>query len=1168
MRTQNTAKTDINGTDHAAGAGMSQIIAGDVSQQNNPFHYIPQDILARVVTVAMGRTREDKNWKNVEAPFASLMKLLSEFQRGDKNGTCIIQGKLVGAQRQAKDVLSCDLMMFDYDTGVWPADAYRKIEAAGYFCVMWSTHSHMKTTTDVAEAKLTQFRNKNKMDGVDDVELVRQYLRTEKRVEAWVLDSITSVAREHKEGGVTYVVHHAPMPRFRVLFVLDKSFVFAQRGNSQAEAIQEWKERYAGMSTQLGLPYDRSCVDPSRLMYLPRIAPDANIADHLIWPTPGGSMVDIDAVRRVIPGRDEDDPDAAVFTALGQERIKTQTPGLFKFVAEHGLDFQAADWLQAIAPEDVRPGGSGDKINFRCPNEDGHSVITPDDAAFMVSNGDGASGFWMGCHHDTCKGESGGDRVWYLDRLCKNYEQTVDDLLLHCREREEGQNRKQDDGDNLAKRASKHKDHRSNTVAGATATAERKQRGPTADETNGLPSGYYRRNGAIWYRATSANAETSPVRVCQAFSAVARVRDENGDGAGVEIAFLDEEKRKTFVVRSYELHKGADELRGRLADAGLEIELDHATKFMRLLSKLEPDDIVINVSKPGWHGDVYVTPIGQVVTARGEILIVAPGAKKGWRLADGAGAKDRSVRGSLETWKSAVMLPAVASLDWAPHHLWGLMTGCAGALAERIGLPPGGFYYQGVSSCGKSTTQALAASCAAVVGPAASPGRGMLLSCRSTVNAVERLCANANDATLCLDEAGAATSNFMEEIAFLFTSGSGKQRMSRDTSLREGFTWRGMITISGEKPLEAYLKARGIGEKVAGGVHARLSTIRFTKGDPARKPDVDVLQRGASENYGHALPTFAAHLITRYTGDAARAELCTRRTKLADMLGDGQPLLVKRAADRFAAVWLTGELMQEAGLLPNEANIESAVRWAWNAFAGTDDAGDLDPLGAAVDRLRAWCASHGQTHIQNWSERVDENEFQAMMPDTTRPSWQGWFGRRHHDVLFLLADKLQEIVGSTVSARDLATELYRRGVLARKGKNNTWSRGVPMWPPVVHYRINLTALNADAGSDDVPAGSEEAPAPTAAPGVSSAPVVDDPAWCALVEALVAHGSGMTCLQLKAALAAPPAGLPAGLMRHSFARTEFATRAGRYVLGRQGSPRGALYSAERVTEQAA
>lgn len=254
-----------------------------------------------------------------------------------------------------------------------------------------------------------------------------------------ILDGVMGFRREMGVGGMRFVVEHAPMPRVRSLFLLNDPFDFANRGGSQVEAIQEWKERYEGVATRLGLAYDRSCVDPSRLMYTPRIPKDAERGEgkHEIIIV-DGTPLNLESVERVVTDRKPCatgavagmgpgigsgiGPGIAAFTAMSDRR-QFKTPGLLEFAAKHADDFEAAEWAKAMSPEDIRYE-QADKIDFRCPNEDGHTNPSPDDRAFMIVNASDSvtgGGFHMGCLHDGCIAASGSDRLWYLDLLCQQF---------------------------------------------------------------------------------------------------------------------------------------------------------------------------------------------------------------------------------------------------------------------------------------------------------------------------------------------------------------------------------------------------------------------------------------------------------------------------------------------------------------------------------------------------------------------------------------------------------------------------------------------------------------------------------------------------------------------------------------------------------------------------
>lgn len=402
-----------------------------------PMSLLDQETLARIdpailhreVEVACGSHKEDKNFRTVKASFGQLLDgLLGTFRVGDKDGLCILSGGLVtpsGCQRIAKNVTRNHLMMFDHDTGVPVEEICAKIEALGYFAVVYTTYSHLKPTTEVAESQvtkwLTKVGQKAGQDGNITPEQAADFIRENKKIVPDILAAISRVERVMVAGkGVVYRITHAPMPRCRSVLVLKDPFDFAQRG-TQAQAIAEWKEKYTRVATLIDGTFDSSCTDPSRLMYTPVKAPDAAPGTHEWYVVPGG-MVDLTR----LPVTQSDDPYER-FRAQGGDgdavRLDLKTPNLAPFLRGYADDFEAQEWLLSVAPEDLRDN-KGDRIAFCCPNEDNHTEINPQDQAFVTWNASSrpdGHGFHMLCMHDTCKSASHEKRAWYLDLLCQKY---------------------------------------------------------------------------------------------------------------------------------------------------------------------------------------------------------------------------------------------------------------------------------------------------------------------------------------------------------------------------------------------------------------------------------------------------------------------------------------------------------------------------------------------------------------------------------------------------------------------------------------------------------------------------------------------------------------------------------------------------------------------------
>lgn len=386
---------------------------------------IDPSILNRSVTIALGQNRHDKNWRNFTGTVGQVLEFLGTFQRGDKDGQCMLQGALVGTQRIAKNVIRNDFLIIDIDTGMSVEEVGTIINQRNLFCVLWTTHSFGKDTTEIAEEHFLRWCKKNGKPvavGPTIQDQLYQYLKEEKRYRPAVFTTFEYKGRFLVEGGMKYVVKHAPMPKLRVCFLLSKPFDFTE-GSSQKTRIEEWKQAYVNASAWLGVAYDSSCVDPSRLMYTPRIPANAEIKEGaheiIIF---DGECLNIDALKDdafgVVGNMMRVLEDEGIADNEDRPKHNFKTPNLLKFVKEHP-DFDIIGFLEATAPDDRRSPGDAEKVDWTCPNEESHTTMNAEDRAFMATF-DGEN-WYAGCLHDGCKHASGGDRLWYLDMLCQKY---------------------------------------------------------------------------------------------------------------------------------------------------------------------------------------------------------------------------------------------------------------------------------------------------------------------------------------------------------------------------------------------------------------------------------------------------------------------------------------------------------------------------------------------------------------------------------------------------------------------------------------------------------------------------------------------------------------------------------------------------------------------------
>jgi len=378
-------------------------------------------LFEKPIAVSFGSGRRDMDWDQWSGTLYDLVvNKLSEFKFGAKDGWAMTQGSLAGGQRTANNAVANYVLMIDCDTGETVDAVHERIKQLGLFAIIWTTHSHLKSATDINEQRLIRWCKTNKTtltaDNVQDI--VKRYLKSESKITDALADTITSVTRAHGDGGVRYVVHHAPMHRLRVLFVLEQPFVFATVRPTQKEAITAWKDKYEAVAAMLGVAWDQSCTDPSRLMYTPRVAPGATGQELRIIV---GDALDLEGIKPATKAATSVNPFIAAGHGSGEPRQDFATKNLIRFIAKHANDFEIVQWLEAVNAEFVGSPGM-DKATVACPNAEAHSTQAANDAGFYVENASARmNGFAAQCSHNSCKTESGGDRAWYLDKLCAAY---------------------------------------------------------------------------------------------------------------------------------------------------------------------------------------------------------------------------------------------------------------------------------------------------------------------------------------------------------------------------------------------------------------------------------------------------------------------------------------------------------------------------------------------------------------------------------------------------------------------------------------------------------------------------------------------------------------------------------------------------------------------------
>ena len=487
---------------------------------------------------------------------------------------------------------------------------------------------------------------------------------------------------------------------------------------------------------------------------------------------------------------------------------------------------------------------------------------------------------------------------------------------------------------------------------------------------------------------------------------------------------------------------GASEIRARLLEAGLRVEGEGESVVVQVLKAAKPRDWIIVVSRPGWHRlpePVFVTPPGKRLVPRRVLRIELAASVKlpGWV----------SRAGTIEGWQEAVRVAVTA--ENCPHWTLSAAAEIAGVLVDLTRCETCGLNYSGNTSLGKTTGQQIAVS--AWSSPKQSDG-GLLKSMRSTENAVEVLARDSSGTILALDEMAHADGKVIDRMIYSLAGDVGKARLRPDSALRRSYTWSTFALVSGEKSLEQ--KIRDDGGQWTGGMAVRFPDVDVTGVNPSVAPDTINAVKQILVHYGHAGPAFVRALVAN--GLHREPDLLNERVKAMarTLAGAGADSAKVRAATPFAFLAISSALAQQFGILPIEADVGGAIRWAWARFSGFADALALDPDRQALINIRQYVAERFDVTIKNVNAGSGTNNREAV----------AWYD---DDAVYLPTNKIAEAAGGALKEQRIAAVLDKGGYLSRRGdKSRVAVRWVPKIGRVACYALRRSEFGRTDRSID------------------------------------------------------------------------------------------------------
>ena len=360
------------------------------------------------------KTKDHPAWGFLRHPVAKV-----------KEGPCIVLGSSVEGARKAKAMTDMYALGLDIDSGVTLDSVVQKIQDLGLTAIVYTTFSHGKAGLAL---KRDDVLKKLKISRDPELNEIQDYLANHSK-NRYDPDFITKVEiveqKRQRSTGVEIVLSSPPIEKFRVIFPLKEAVNLVGLAETQQEALDVWENAVTGVAVNmLGVTFDTSCTDPSRLFFTPRHPKGCEFKTYLIC----GELLDFDAIEpfskaQYTRQRDLNNPFAQVggcedthdvffaFTPSGKS--------LNEWHKKASTRFQIANLLEDHCSDKIRIAG-GEKpgtVHSECPFEHEHSNPGEGTATMAVNALDGEHGRWtVFCRHDACQGKR---PLQYLEEMLR-----------------------------------------------------------------------------------------------------------------------------------------------------------------------------------------------------------------------------------------------------------------------------------------------------------------------------------------------------------------------------------------------------------------------------------------------------------------------------------------------------------------------------------------------------------------------------------------------------------------------------------------------------------------------------------------------------------------------------------------------------------------------------
>ncbi|MBS4011084.1 MAG: DUF927 domain-containing protein [Roseovarius sp.] len=389
------------------------------------------DFLARNATFLLGemwgardrRNTQDGDWKSVTLTWGQWIGGQAGgsnapawgFSRHpvgkDKAGASIVLGSSIGGARKAKAMSEMYAMGLDVDSGAKLDDVITTIEELGLLCFVYTSFNHGKRGI---ELKRDDVLRKLHITRDPEEHEIRHFLREHDKnryEETFIAGCTIKEQKSQTTEGVKIVLDTPPLEKFRLIFPLAEPVKLIDLADTQQAALDLWEDKITGLARNtLGVHFDTSCTDPSRLFYTAR---HKKGADDWYCAIVQGDPLSFDDITPLKKSSYTSKRESNAFTMAGGEEddrppmaIAPSGKSLNDWHTRYKGRFMVADLLETLCSDKVRVAGGEAQghVHTECPFE--HEHTSEGGTATMAINCcDSQNEYWTWfCHHDSCQG--------------------------------------------------------------------------------------------------------------------------------------------------------------------------------------------------------------------------------------------------------------------------------------------------------------------------------------------------------------------------------------------------------------------------------------------------------------------------------------------------------------------------------------------------------------------------------------------------------------------------------------------------------------------------------------------------------------------------------------------------------------------------------------------